>query len=87
MTAAARFKPTELSLLEKLRVLNWPFVLVVILVAAAGKRGVSRERVAGSTPAFTARNLPRSVPGRLVRGASEPAWAVVEPRGIEPLTS
>jgi rod shape determining protein RodA len=36
MTVAARFKPTELSLLEKLRLLNWPFVLVVILVAAVG---------------------------------------------------
>jgi rod shape determining protein RodA len=36
MTFAAGFKPTELSLLEKLRFLNWPFVLVVVLVAAIG---------------------------------------------------
>jgi rod shape determining protein RodA len=33
---AARFKPAELSLLEKVRLLNWPFVLVVILVALIG---------------------------------------------------
>jgi rod shape determining protein RodA len=33
---AAPFKPTELSLLEKVRVLNWPFVLVVALVALTG---------------------------------------------------
>jgi rod shape determining protein RodA len=36
MALATRFKPTELSLLEKLRLLNWPFVLVVVLVAAIG---------------------------------------------------
>jgi rod shape determining protein RodA len=36
MASAARFKPTELSLLEKLRLLNWPFVFVVILVALVG---------------------------------------------------
>jgi rod shape determining protein RodA len=36
MAVAARFRPTELSLLEKLRLLNWPFVLVVVLVAAIG---------------------------------------------------
>jgi rod shape determining protein RodA len=36
MTLAAGFKPTELTLLEKLRFLNWPFVLVVVLVAAIG---------------------------------------------------
>jgi rod shape determining protein RodA len=30
------FKPAELSLLEKLRLLNWPFVLVVALVAMVG---------------------------------------------------
>jgi rod shape determining protein RodA len=36
MTHAAGFKPTELTLLEKLRFLNWPFVLVVVLVAAIG---------------------------------------------------
>ena len=29
MMLAAGFKPVELSLLEKLRLLNWPFVLVV----------------------------------------------------------
>ena len=33
---AAGFKPVELSLLEKLRLLNWPFVLVVGLVALVG---------------------------------------------------
>ena len=36
MTVAAGFKPAELSLLEKLRLLNWPFVLVVALVAMVG---------------------------------------------------
>jgi rod shape determining protein RodA len=36
MASATRFKPTELSLLEKLRLLNWPFVLVVVLIAAIG---------------------------------------------------
>ena len=36
MTLAAGFKPAELSLLEKLRLLNWPFVLVVALVAMVG---------------------------------------------------
>jgi rod shape determining protein RodA len=36
MALAARFKPTELSLLEKVRLLNWPFVLVVVLVALIG---------------------------------------------------
>jgi rod shape determining protein RodA len=36
MAIAARFKPTELSLLEKVRLLNWPFVLVVVLVALIG---------------------------------------------------
>jgi rod shape determining protein RodA len=36
LTVAARFKAGELSLLEKLRLLNWPFVLVVALVALAG---------------------------------------------------
>jgi rod shape determining protein RodA len=36
MAPATRFKPSELSLLEKLRLLNWPFVLVVVLVAAIG---------------------------------------------------
>ena len=36
MTFAAGFKPAELSLLEKLRLLNWPFVLVVALVALVG---------------------------------------------------
>jgi rod shape determining protein RodA len=33
---AARFKAIELSLLEKLRLLNWPFVAVVILIALVG---------------------------------------------------
>ena len=36
MILAAGFKPAELSLLEKLRLLNWPFVLVVALVAMVG---------------------------------------------------
>jgi rod shape determining protein RodA len=36
MALAAGFKPVELSLLEKLRLLNWPFVLVVGLVALVG---------------------------------------------------
>src|SRR5918996_830329 len=36
MSFAAGFKPVELSLLEKLRLLNWPFVLVVGLVALVG---------------------------------------------------
>ena len=36
MTLGAGFKPVELSLLEKLRLLNWPFVLVVALVALVG---------------------------------------------------
>jgi rod shape determining protein RodA len=36
MAFAAPFKPTELSLLEKLRLLSWPFVLVVAMVAAIG---------------------------------------------------
>ena len=36
MIFAAGFKPAELSLLEKLRLLNWPFVLVVTLVALVG---------------------------------------------------
>src|SRR5918994_5495877 len=36
MALAAGFKPDELSLLEKLRLLNWPFVLVVCLVALIG---------------------------------------------------
>jgi rod shape determining protein RodA len=36
LTVAARFKAGELSLLEKLRLLNWPFVLIVALVALAG---------------------------------------------------
>ena len=36
MMLAAGFKPVELSLLEKLRLLNWPFVLVVSLVALVG---------------------------------------------------
>jgi hypothetical protein len=38
MALAARFKPAELSLLEKLRLLNWPFVLVVVVVALIGVR-------------------------------------------------
>ena len=36
MLLAAGFKPVELSLLEKLRLLNWPFVLVVCLVGLVG---------------------------------------------------
>ncbi len=36
MAVAARFKAIELSLLEKLRLLNWPFVSVVILIALVG---------------------------------------------------
>src|SRR5690606_31701164 len=36
MAVAAGFKPVELSLGEKLRLLNWPFVLVVTLVALFG---------------------------------------------------
>jgi rod shape determining protein RodA len=36
MALAAGFKPVELSLLEKLRLLNWPFVLVVCLVGLIG---------------------------------------------------
>ena len=36
MTFVAGFKPTELSLVEKLRLLNWPFVLVIALVALVG---------------------------------------------------
>jgi rod shape determining protein RodA len=36
MTFAAGFQPAELSLLEKLRLLSWPFVLVVALVALVG---------------------------------------------------
>ena len=36
LTVAARFKTVELSLLEKLRLLNWPFVLIVALVALVG---------------------------------------------------
>src|SRR5919106_6251086 len=36
MAFAAPFKPTELSLLEKLRLLNWPFVLLFALVALVG---------------------------------------------------
>jgi rod shape determining protein RodA len=36
MTFGSGFKPAELSLLEKLRLLNWPFVLVVALVALVG---------------------------------------------------
>jgi rod shape determining protein RodA len=36
MALTAGFKPVELSLLEKLRLLNWPFVLVVGLVALVG---------------------------------------------------
>jgi rod shape determining protein RodA len=35
-TVAARFKSLELSLLEKLRLLHWPFVTVVILIALVG---------------------------------------------------
>jgi rod shape determining protein RodA len=33
---SARFKTIELSLLEKLRLLNWPFVAVVILIGMVG---------------------------------------------------
>src|ERR687891_594839 len=36
MTFAGGFKPVELSLLEKLRLLNWPFVPVVGLAALVG---------------------------------------------------
>ena len=36
MSFAAGFKPADLTLLEKLRLLNWPFVLVVALVALVG---------------------------------------------------
>jgi rod shape determining protein RodA len=36
MAFAARFKTIELSLLEKLRLLNWPFVAVVILIGLIG---------------------------------------------------
>jgi rod shape determining protein RodA len=36
MAFAAPFKPTELSLLEKVRLLNWPFVLLVAVVALIG---------------------------------------------------
>jgi rod shape determining protein RodA len=36
MALATGFKPVELSLLEKLRILNWPFVLIVVLVALVG---------------------------------------------------
>jgi rod shape determining protein RodA len=35
-TVAARFRSIELSLLEKLRLLNWPFVTVVALIALVG---------------------------------------------------
>ncbi len=34
--AATRLKTVELSLLDKLRLLNWPFVLVVAAVAMVG---------------------------------------------------
>lgn len=36
LLATARFKAVELSLLDKLRLLNWPFVCVVTLVALVG---------------------------------------------------
>ncbi len=36
MATAARLKTVELSLLEKLRLLNWPFVAVVILIGLVG---------------------------------------------------
>ncbi len=36
IAVAARFKTLELSLLEKLRLLNWPFAAVVVLVALIG---------------------------------------------------
>ena len=36
MAVVARFKTIELSLLEKLRLLNWPFVVVVSLIALVG---------------------------------------------------
>jgi rod shape determining protein RodA len=35
-TVAARFRSIELSLLEKLRLLNWPFVTIVALIALVG---------------------------------------------------
>ena len=36
MATVTRIKPTELSLLDKLRLLNWPFIGIVFLVAAIG---------------------------------------------------
>jgi rod shape determining protein RodA len=36
MATVTRIKPTELSLLEKLCLLNWPFIGVVLLVASIG---------------------------------------------------
>jgi rod shape determining protein RodA len=36
MAVAARFKSVELSLLEKVRLLNWPFVAVVVLIGLVG---------------------------------------------------
>ena len=36
MSFAAGFKPADLTLLEKLKLLNWPFVLVVCLVSTVG---------------------------------------------------
>jgi rod shape determining protein RodA len=36
MAAALRLKSTELSLLDKVRLLNWPFVCIVAMVALAG---------------------------------------------------
>jgi rod shape determining protein RodA len=36
MAVAARFKTVELSLLEKVRLLNWPFVAVVVLIGLVG---------------------------------------------------
>ena len=48
MAAAARLKTVELSLLEKLRLLNWPFVAVVILIGAGRLRHavLGRRRLA-----------------------------------------
>jgi rod shape determining protein RodA len=36
MATVTRIKPTELSLLDKLRLLNWPFIGIVFLVASIG---------------------------------------------------
>ncbi|HSA81278.1 MAG TPA: rod shape-determining protein RodA, partial [Geminicoccaceae bacterium] len=59
MALAARFKTGELSLLEKLRLLNWPVVCILALVALVGY-GMLYSAAGGSHEPWAWRHSVRS---------------------------